>query len=382
MSQGNVLILGAGIGGLASAIALSNAGYETTVIEVQPTLHSSVYGVGIIQAPNQLRALDAIGCARQCIEQGYPAEFMNRLYDREGNLVDTIPGPRIPGFDFPAMNGITRPRLHTVLADKALAAGATIEYDKTITEVKQFDDRVEVGLTDGTTRTVHLLVGADGVRSVVRGLVLDTSCEPKYTGKSVLRINIPRLPEMDAIVRQEGRNARGDRVGVGMVPLAEDLGYLFVNIVWDRSVRPSADELRAILKQELAGFGGPAGTVRDHFVDTDEDIVLRPEEWLLAPAPWHRGRIVLIGDAAHAVTPNTAQGAAQAIEDGIVLTECLTGGEPLEQALTAYTDRRYERCKLVVDYGYKARQWEFHPTPDFDPKEMGIRMRQSLVEPV
>ncbi|ROO87616.1 2-polyprenyl-6-methoxyphenol hydroxylase-like FAD-dependent oxidoreductase [Actinocorallia herbida] len=382
MPNARVLIVGAGIGGLATAIALADAGHEATVIEIQPTLHSSVYGVGIIQAPNQLRALDAIGCARQCIEQGYPAEFMNRMYDMDGNLVSTIPGPKIPGFDFPAMNGITRPRLHAILTDRARAVGASIEYDKTITEIKQFHDRAEVGLTDGTTRTVDLVVGADGVRSVVRGHVFDAPQEPRYTGKSVLRINIPRLPEMDAIVRQEGRNERGERIGVGMVPLAEDLGYLFVNIVWDRAVRPSGDELRAILKRELAGFGGPSGVVRDHYVDTGAEIVLRPEEWLLAPAPWHKGRVVLIGDAAHAVTPNTAQGAAQAIEDGIVLTECLGGGLPLEQALTAYTRRRYERCKLVVDYGYKARQWEFDPTPDFDPQEMGIRMRQSLIEPI
>ncbi|MGW1319731.1 FAD-dependent monooxygenase [Streptomyces sp. NPDC002426] len=382
MSNGNVLILGAGIGGLATAIALSGAGYGTTVIEIQPSMHSSVYGVGIIQAPNQLRALDAIGCARQCVEQGYPAKFMNRVYDRDGNLVRTVPGPKIPGHDFPAMNGITRPRLHAILTEKARSAGVVIEYDKTITDIKQFDDRVEVGLTDGSTRTVDLLVGADGVRSVVRNHVYDVPPEPRYTGKSVLRINIPRFPEMDAIVRQEGRNANGDRVGVGMVPLAEDLGYLFVNIVHDRSVRPSTDELREMLKRELAGFGGPSGVVRDRYVDTGEEIVLRPEEWVLGPAPWHKGRVVLIGDAVHAVTPNTAQGAAQAVEDGIVLAECLSGGRPVEQALTAYTGRRYERCKLVVDYGYKARRWEFHPTPDFDPQEMGIRMRQSLVEPI
>jgi 2-polyprenyl-6-methoxyphenol hydroxylase-like FAD-dependent oxidoreductase len=379
---GNVLIVGAGIGGLASAISLADVGYDVEVIEIQPDMHASVLGVGIIQAPNQLRALDSIGCAQECLERGYAAKNLFRQYDQAGNLVRTIPGPRIPGLEFPPMNGITRPRLHEILTDKALAAGATVEYGQTIGGITQSGDRVEVRLTGGSTRTADLVVGADGVRSAVRRYALGPEWTPRYTGKSVFRINIPRLAEMDAIVRQEGRTDQGEMVGVGLVPLAPDVGYVFVNVVWDRSVRPSEDELRTIVKQKLATFGGPAGEVRDNYVDSDEEIVLRPEAYLIAPPPWHKGRVVLIGDAVHAVTPNTAQGAAQAVEDGIVLARSLVTCGSVEAALAAYTERRYERCKLVVEFGYKARQWEFNPTPEFDPEEAGLRMREDLVAPI
>lgn len=382
MSHGKVLILGAGIGGLATSTAFAEAGYEVTVIEIQRSLHSSVYGVGIIQAPNQLRALDRIGVAQECIAQGFSADVYFRVYSEKGEFEKSLPGSAIPGYDFPMMNGITRPKLHKILTDRALEAGVNIEYGKTVGELKQFDDRIEVEITDGTTRVVDLLVGADGVHSVLRKHVLDEEHAPQYSGKSVFRINIPRLPEMDAIVRQEGWTADGERIGVGMVPLADDLGYLYANVNWDPTLRLTPEELRVVLKEKLASFGGPAGAVRDHYVDTDEEIVLRPEEWLLAPAPWHKGRIVLLGDAVHAVTPNTAQGAAQAIEDGVVLVETLTTNDSIEAALLEYTDRRFDRCRLVVEFGANARAWERDPVGDFDPLEAGRIMRESLVEPI
>ncbi|MCC2033245.1 FAD-dependent monooxygenase [Microbacterium allomyrinae] len=381
MTQSSILILGAGIGGLAASIALAQSGHDVTVIEKHPGLRSSTVGVGIIQQPNQLRALAAIGCADACIAVGYAAAYSAKHLDADGAVVRAIPGPRVAEFPEIAMNGITRPKLHRVLTERALAVGVSIEYDKTITAVRPRRDHVEVDVSDGTTRTPELLVGADGVRSIIRAHVYDEPVEPAYSGKSVLRINVPRLPEIDAILRQERLGDDGERIGVGFVPLADDLGYMYLNIVWDRSVRPDTEELRELMRSYLAGFGGPAGVVRDDYLDAADEIVLRPEEYLIAPGPWHRGRIVLLGDAVHAVTPNTAQGAALAIEDGVVLAEELAANDDLESALQAYGDRRYERCKRVVDYGANARKWEFDPTPDFDPVEEGIRMREAVVAP-
>lgn len=377
----NVIILGAGIGGLATSIALAKGGYEVTVIEKHPSLRQSTFGVGIIQQPNQLRALEAVGCAEGCIAEGYQASFGSKFLDVDGNVTRAIPGPRVPEFPEIAMNGITRPKLHAVLTENALAAGVTIEYDKTITDVTQSADRVDVVVSDGTTRSAEFLVGADGVRSVIREHVYDEKIEPAYSGKSVLRINLPRLPEIDAILRQERVDESGERIGVGFVPLAEDLSYMYINIVWDRSVRPTTDELREVMRENLAGFGGPAGVARDEYLETADEVVLRPEEYLIAPLPWHRGRVVLIGDAVHAVTPNTAQGAALAIEDGVALAQELAKADDIAAALRAYDERRYERCKMVVDYGANARKWEFDPTPDFNPMEEGIRMREAVALP-
>ena len=324
-----------------------------------------------------------IGCAQPCIEVGYSAQLQSRNYDKEGNLIRTVEGSRVPGYDFPVMNGITRPALHQVLADAAIGAGATLQYGKTFTEIDDQGDGVEVTFTDGSTERFDFVIGADGVHSKVRDVVYDGSVQPQYSGKNVIRINIPRMPEIDAITSQKGVISDGRQIGVGFVPLADDLAYMYVNVVWDRSHRITDEgELRALLRDLLAEFGGPAAFVRDNYLETGEAIVMRPEEWVLAPAPWHKGRVVLIGDAVHSVTPNTAQGASQAIEDGIVLTEILGDRDDYEAVFTEYADRRFDRCRQVVEYGARARAWELDPTPDFDPVEAGIEMRASLMLPI
>ena len=384
MSRGRVLIVGAGIGGLATAIALGQAEYEVEVIEDKPDLHSSTYGVGVIQHPNQLRALDAIDCAQACIDQGFTAVAMSKIYTQEGELERVVPGPRIQrgdGTEYPPLNGVTRPRLHRILTDKAESVGAKITYSTLFTEIKSFDDHAEVTLTDGATRNVDFVVGADGVYSATRAHVLPTEVEPQYSGKSAIRFNVPRLPENDAIIHVLGVAPDGEEISTGIVPLAEDLSYAYVNVRWDRSVRLSQQEMIDLTAEKIRDFGGPMGVIRDNYLAAGEEIVMRSEEYLIAPLPWHKGRIVLIGDAVHAVTPNTAQGAAQAIEDGIVLAQELLRHDLLEDAFVAYEERRYERCKLVVDYGARARQHEFKPIPGFDSQAEGLRMRESLVDP-
>ncbi len=322
-----------------------------------------------------------IGCAERCIAEGFGATIQSRNYDIHGNLLRTVEGSRVPGYDFPVMNGITHPRLHQILTDAAHAAGATIEYDKTFTTISETAEGLDVGISDGTVRTADILIGADGVHSKVRDHVYAGAIQPQYSGKSVIRVNFPRLPEIDAITSQRG-SIDGTQIGAGFVPLAEDLAYMYVNIPWDRSVRLDQDAVRELMRETLAPFGGPAAIVRDNYLDGDEPVIMRPEEWVLAPAPWHKGRVVLIGDAAHSVTPNTAQGAAQAIEDGIVLTECLARHDSVEDAFHAYVERRYDRCRQVVEYGVNARRNDFTPIPGFDQVEEGIKMRASLMEPI
>ena len=118
MSRGSVLVVGGGIGGLSAAIALRNVDYDVNVMEVRPDLHSSVYGVGIIQPVNALRALEAIGCAEACLAVGYSTTAWGQVLDVDGNLVREMPGARIPGSDLPPMNGLTRPQLHKILTSK------------------------------------------------------------------------------------------------------------------------------------------------------------------------------------------------------------------------------------------------------------------------
>ena len=136
------------------------------------------------------------------------------------------------------------------------------------------------------------------------------------------------------------------------------------------------------LKRLLEPYGGLSAKIRDEYINDPEDVVLRPEEAMIAPAPWHRGRIVLMGDAVHAITPHLGQGAAQAIEDGVVLADCLAKHDTLQAAFVEYTERRYERCKLIVETSMAIGQWETGNLPDFDNVAATNHVLEVMASPI
>lgn len=377
MSRGSVLVVGGGIGGLSAAIALRQADYDVTVVEKHADLRSSVYGVGIIQPANALRALDAIGCADACMAAGFAAPEWGAMYDTQGNFVRDIGAARIA--DFPPMNGITRPKLHDILTSRALEVGVEICYSTTFTALRPQTDHVEVDLDNGRSGRYDLVVGADGVRSQVRSFVLDADLVPYYIGQSAYRVNIPREPEMDRILLQFSRAGMA-----GVVPIGRDLAYLFFNAEMERDARPKDDKLADALREHLAPFGGLVGRIRDRYINDPDAVVLRPEEALIAPAPWHAGRIVLVGDAVHSVTPHLGQGAAQAIEDGVVLADCMASHSTheVEPALQEYSARRFERCKLVVEVCRAIGEHETGELPDFDIVSATKGVLEVMAQPI
>jgi len=377
MSRGPVLVVGGGIGGLSAAIALRQKGYAVTVVERQSDVHSSVYGVGIIQPMNALRALDLIGCARDCIAAGYAAKRWGGLYATDGTFIKEMPGTPVPGVDLPPMNGLTRPKLHEILTDHALDAGVTIRYSTTFSELKDDGDGVDVTFDDDTTGRFDIVVGADGVYSKVRAYVVEGEVTPYYIGQSAYRVNIPLLPEIDSIILQASPAGMA-----GLVPIGKDLAYLFYNAQMEKQAPDSGMDSAERLREYLAPFGGFMGRIRDEFIDDESDIVLRPEESLIVEAPWHRGRIVLMGDAVHAITPHLGQGAAQAIEDGVVLADVLARHEDLEAAFAEFTDRRFERCKLVVDTSLDIAEWEMGRKPGFDNVAATDHVLEVMAQPL
>lgn len=374
--RGHILVVGAGIGGLSTAIALRGVGYDVHVVELKPDMHSSVFGVGIIQPANALRALDAIGLLDDCLAAGQSSPVWGTMCDVQGNALVEMAGAKIE--NYPAMNGIGRPKLHQILTRRALADGIRIEYSKSIEKLLPGDDYVEAVFTDGQQDNYELVVGADGVRSEVRPYVLPEGVEPRYNGQSAWRVNLPRIPEIDRIILQ-----RGPSGVAGFVPIAPDLAYFWLNYACPQGYRPPADQLHIVLRDLLKDYGGLTAWVRDNHLNDPAQIVLRPEEYLIAPAPWHKGRIVLIGDAVHTVTPHLGQGAAQAIEDGVVLAEELeANGADVEKAFEAYVGRRFDRCKLVVESCVQIGEWQQHPTPDADQPGLTQRVMEAMVAPL
>lgn len=377
----STLIVGGGIGGLSTAIALRAKGIAVEIVELKPDLHSSVFGVGIIQPFNALRALDAIGCAQACLDAGYSTRAWGKVLDTEGNEVRQMPGATIPGSKLPPMNGITRPELHRILTSRANEVGAKIRYGTTFSQIEQQGDRVAVSFADGNASLFDLVIGADGTYSKTRSYVIAEELEPEYNGQSAFRVNIPRVihgeMEIDRIILQHKADGMA-----GFVPIGPDLAYMFYNSAWEKGTRLEQAGIADVLRERMKGFGGLAGAVRDEFISEQAEIVFRPIEWMIVPAPWNKGRIVLIGDAAHAFLPHLGQGAAQAIEDGIVLAECVAEIEDIERALARYAERRFERCRIVMQGCVDIGEWEQGRLEDFDHVAVTQTIIETLIEPI
>jgi 2-polyprenyl-6-methoxyphenol hydroxylase-like FAD-dependent oxidoreductase len=357
-----VLVVGGGIAGLCTAIALGRIGVDVDVVEKNPRW--DVYGVGIIQPPNALRALDALDLAERCIEAGHPI-MGSRNFLADGTMLgeDDYP-PADPRF--PPMNGLTRPALHEILTSTTVRSGADVRVGQTITEIVQRDNGLEVEFTDGSTGSYDLLVGADGLYSQVREMLFGEAVRPTYTGQVCFRYNLPRVAGLDRIEVYVG----GEGGTVGFVPLSDALMYMWFIVKWpENALRVAQGRLADVMREKLAPFAGEVAVQRPN-VTEPEAVVYRPVDNIVVPAPWYQGRALLIGDAAHATSPHAGQGAAQAIEDAVVLAEEVGSGRPIEQILKRFMGRRYERCKAVVELSGAIGAWEQHPDPDVNPGEI------------
>src|SRR3954470_10743085 len=191
-----VLIVGGGIGGLCTAVGLRKADIECEIVEVNPRW--DVYGVGIIQQANALRALAALGLAERAVAEGYGMDALE-LHTPTGDLIARIPQPRLAGPQFPATNAIARPRLHAILQDAVHAAGVPVRVGVTVQSLEQTPDHVNVSFTDGTTGEYDLVVGADGLRSLVRRMVFGEEFQPRFEGQMVWRYNLPKPDDVKDI---------------------------------------------------------------------------------------------------------------------------------------------------------------------------------------
>lgn len=338
MENLDILVVGGGIGGLTAAIALRQSGHRVTVIERDPNW--SVYGVGIIQQANVIRAMDQLGLLQDYLSAGVPFEKV-AVHTPDGIKVADIPTPRlVPGL--PANVGIGRPALHKVLGDRTIAAGAEVRLGVTVTDLLDDGTCVEAGFSDGSTGRFDIVIGADGVYSDTRSRIMPNEPGPEFTGQSVWRYNFPRPANLDALHVYNGP------IGAGLVPISHELMYMYVTTPEpDKPVYPR-DGLAAAMRAKLDRAAPQIQAMAQKITDND-GVVYRPLEGMMLYDNWHIGRVVLLGDAVHATTPHLGQGAGMAIEDSIVLAEELARHEDPEAAFRAYRDRRFDRCRYIVE---------------------------------
>ncbi|MFY0727214.1 FAD-dependent oxidoreductase [Pseudomonas sp. NFX15] len=369
----NVLIVGGGIGGLCAAIALRRKGIEVDLVELKSEW--TVYGVGIIQQSNVVREMAKLGVLDGYLDAAYAFEDV-AIYGMAGQQLARIPGQRLAGPDYPANVGISRLALHNVLSQTALGLGARVRLELSVESLNDTGGSVAVSFTDGSHGEYDLVVGADGLFSKVRHLLFGDTYKPRFTGQSVWRYNFPRAPQIDHLANYQGANGNA-----GLVPLAGDLMYLFLTSHEPGNPWMAPESLAEQMRQRLQGFTGLIGDLREQITDSSQ-VVYKPMEVIFVDEPWYRGRVMLIGDAAHATTPHLGQGAGMAIEDAIVLSEELTADGDVEQQLQRFMARRFERCKYISESSVLAGDKEMQHDRDFDRIGLVKQMLARTAEPI
>ena len=348
----NVLVVGAGLAGTATAIGLAAAGIAVDLIDVKPEVGAA--GSGITMQGNGLRELRRLGVWNEVQAAGYAFNSVGlRAPDPAGTLMAEIPDERTGGPDLPATVGLPRAALARILTDRAETAGAKLQLGTSVRSLEASEHAVDVVFSNGSAGRYDLVVGADGVRSATRRMIGITD-EPRPTGMGAFRAFGPR----PASVTRTDLIYGGPSYIAGYCPTSEDTLYAYiVEDARDRSGLSPAQLLAAMRELALA-YHGPWDEIRPTLTDPDA-VNYSKFEALVVPAPWNRGRVVLIGDAAHACPPTIAQGGAQALEDAAVLTELLLGRPAVDDALwAAFTARRFDRAKTVVEASCQLGQWQ------------------------
>lgn len=368
-----VLIVGAGITGGVLALGLAQRGVQVVLVEQRPELGG--VGHGITLQGNALKAFHQVGVFDRLAEHGFAFDKL-RLRTVDGHVMAEIPAPPMGGTAVPPTMGAVRADLADILAEAVVEAGVDVRLASTVTAIEDHGDSVTATLSDGSTETVDLLVGADGIRSQVRRMIgIDT--EPRQVGMGIWRTVAKRPPEMECSEMYYG----GPKYKAGYTPISEDLCYAFLlegNL--DRSYVGEHPNGK-LFKEHGAGYGGIWGQVRDS-IDDDAVVNYQHIEAICVESPWHRGRTIIIGDAAHACPPLIAQGAAMCAEDAVVLAEMLTDGDGIDKVLPAFMERRFPRVKMVLDNSLQLAEWEIHPeTPGADPGRIMGQTLHALCEP-
>ncbi|MBN9153354.1 MAG: FAD-dependent monooxygenase [Microbacterium sp.] len=371
----SVAIAGAGVAGLATGIQLARAGVHVDLFESTPELRTS--GSGISLQGNALRVFDALGAWDDIRAAGFAFEGLNlRAPGPAAPVVAALPDVKTGGPDYPAAMGMPRADLARILFEHAGRAGVNVTFGAAVTGLRQTDAAVEVEVDGRVAGTYDLLVGADGIHSTVRSLMGITT-GPQPNGMGIWRTFVSRPPEVERTELYYG----GPVYIAGYTPTGPDSMYAFlVEKAQDRS-QVTDEEATRIMLEESRAYGGPWEAVRAdlargahaHYTWFTQHVV---------EAPWNRGRAVIIGDAAHSCPPTIAQGAAQGLEDALVLTELLTTRAAVDEALwEEFHARRIPRARAVVEASAQLAQWQIDGVADADAGGLIFGIAQQMAEP-
>jgi 2-polyprenyl-6-methoxyphenol hydroxylase-like FAD-dependent oxidoreductase len=361
------LIVGGGIAGLTAAIALARKGIDCEVVEI--TESGEPVGAAITITGPAVDTLATVGVLEACKHLGQVNPLTTQSFDATGK---SIGAAHVGGGQTQTAVGMYRPVLSELLRQQARQQQTRLRLGVGLRALTQRPHSVLVAFTDGSSGEYDLVVGADGIRSQVRQWVFGEHIRPEYAGQTSVRW------------MAEGPPIEGPAM-MYYAPHVKVLGYalprqnlIYLSTVSDRAQaieHVTDEEARTMLAEQLACFTAPYVVAMAKRLTPKSKVIVRPFEWLLVPDPWYRQRIVLIGDAAHAMTAHLASGGGMAMEDGVVLADCIAAAESLPSGLDAFMRRRFARVQLVVDASVGISKLERERAP---PNVLQARTRAAL----
>jgi FAD-dependent urate hydroxylase len=337
----HIVIVGAGIGGLCTAIALQRNGFQVTVYEQAEKLGQ--VGAGLTLWENAVRVLRALGLADQVVEAGSILEHFQLKTDRVETLYTIQPGGLKSGFNELSI-AIHRADLHEILID-TLTPGS-LKLNKACVGCRQNDEQVLVEFADGETVPADLLIAADGIHSTIRAQTFPRVAL-RYAGYTAWRGVVESSDEVILGMTSEiwGRGMR-----FGIVRIDSRRIYWFAIANQTAGERSSEDERKARLLRKFSNWAHP---VKNLIEGTPSDMILQNDIYDFAPLPcWTMGRITLLGDAAHATTPNMGQGACMAIESAYSLARSLSMEQDHSKAFARYEKERHRRTAWITSQSH------------------------------
>ncbi|MGW5491480.1 FAD-dependent oxidoreductase [Streptomyces olivaceoviridis] len=363
-----VLVIGGGAAGNAVTVLLRRAGLTVDLIEAKDDWNATA-GSGITLQGNALRVLRELGVWERVKASGFAFDSVG-ITAPDGTVLHVARDLRTGGDDLPATVGMQRPQLQQILIDAVRAGGATVRLGTTAEILGQDADGVSIRFSDGGEGRYDLVIAADGLGSSTRAAI-GIDARPEPTGMAIWRVAAPRPA---GVVRTDLAYG-GPAYIAGYCPTSNTTLYAYV-VEGNRdraSIPPAtyADEMRRL----ASAYGGHWPEITEHITDPAK-VNYTWFDRLLVEGAWHRGRVVLIGDAAHCCPPTLAQGAALSLEDALVLARLLTASDTWDDALfQAYYERRVARVRPVVEASVRIGQWQLDGVRDADlPGLMGRTM--------
>ncbi|ROO88064.1 2-polyprenyl-6-methoxyphenol hydroxylase-like FAD-dependent oxidoreductase [Actinocorallia herbida] len=361
-----ILIVGAGIAGLTLANALRHENVDLRLVDIDPR----PVGSGIGLSGNALRALETHGLLDPVLE-GSSLSMTLHMCEPDGTTLLYTERLQPEGQAFPDNVVLSRHVLADILTRSLSESGIGIDVGITIAEVNQDSDSAVVTFTNGETERFDVVVGADGFNSLTRRKVFGEEFRAGPLGQAGYRWLTPGISSITHGRMYLGANG----LKIGLYPLPDDQIYAFITKPTGRITRDGDLLVRSEMEDALAQFTFPEAARIRADLPQGRDIHFGPFSTMLVPSPWYRGRVVLIGDAAHVMPPHASSGAAMAIEDAHVLAAELTARSSVEEALERYMGRRFLRVQRALRYSVRqclaenAAGGDFEPPPVVDPGE-------------